>query len=193
MGPSSMHARGDIRRCLTWLTVIGCVELVSSADGSPCVFDGSTLHDKHHVKVSCADLAGKHVALYFAGEWCPLCRRFTPALREFHEKYKEEVALVFVTSDVSAKDAEQHFSGSQGDWLALAWGDPLVSDLKRKHRVWSGREIGEFGPLRRSGVPCVVVISRQGDEVSFIAGERYGAAALREWEPAGTAKWPDEL
>ena len=98
-----------------------------------------------------------------------------------------------MSSDASARDAEKHFAGEQGTWLSLRWDDPLAASLKRRHRVWSGREINQFGFERRSGVPCVIVINPQGEELAFLAGERYGAAALKEWEPAKAMTWPDEL
>ena len=101
--------------------------------------------------------------------------------------------IVFVSSDETKRDAQRHFAGGQGDWLSLGWDDPLAAELKRKHRVWSGRETSQFGYGRRSGVPCVVVIDRGGNEVAFLPGERFGAAALREWEPTTVNKWPDEL
>lgn len=98
-----------------------------------------------------------------------------------------------MSSDTSANDAETHFAGAQGNWLSLRWGDPLAATLKRRHGVWSGREVAEFGFARRSGVPCVVIISPEGEELAFLAGERYGAAALKEWEPEKATTWPDEL
>ena len=123
-------------------------------------------------------------------------RRFTPALRDFYRRFEHSpnpIEVVFVSSDSTAHDAGKHFAGAHGSWLSLAWGDPLAAALKRRHRVWSGREVGTFGASRRAGVPSVVVINPQGEELAFLAGERYGAAALMEWEPAKTMEWPDEL
>ena len=164
----------------------------ASETGTPCVFEGAELRDQRHELVSCAALAGRSVAVYFAGAWCPLCRRFTPALRAFHERYNDSVSIVFISSDEDQTAAEKHFASEQGDWLALAWDDPLAAKLKRKHRVWSGREVSTFGHDRRSGVPCVVVIDKHGQEEAFLPGERYGAAALREWEPDRASRWPDK-
>ena len=137
------------------------------------------------------------MALYFAGQWCPLCRRFTPALKEFHEKYKSSMAIVFISSDGSASDAQTHYNAmARAGWYMLPFDAPLAATLKRRHGVWSGRESWSFlGSRRRSGVPCVVVIDEAGAELSFLAGERYGAAALYEWQPEAKSAWrrPDEL
>lgn len=172
------------------LLLVGAAAQPSPSE-PPCIFDGADLRTHEGATVDgCSSLSNKSVAVYFSGEWCPLCRRFTPALREFHERYHDSVEVVFVSSDANREDADQHFARSQGNWLQLAYDDAVAAKLKRKHRVWSGREVGTFGYNRRSGVPCVVVIDVQGDEVAFLAGERFGAAALREWEPEQAARWP---
>ena len=58
-------------------------------------------------------------------------------------------------------------------------------------RGQGGPEVGEFGVEgRRSGVPCVVVISPTGEELAFLQSERFGAAALKEWEPQTQSAWP---
>ena len=56
-----------------------------------CIFDGAQLTDQHGKHVTCGQLSGRAVALYFAGEWCPLCRRFTPALKKFYKLHGENV------------------------------------------------------------------------------------------------------
>jgi nucleoredoxin len=168
-------------------------ELNGTASQRRCLFEGADLRDQRGHVVGCDVLAGREVALYFAGEWCPLCRRFTPALREFYDKFHESIQIVFVSSDENRRNAEKHFAGAQGDWLALGWEDRLAAELKRKYRVWSGREVQRFGTQRRSGVPCVVVIHADGSEAAFLPGERFGAVALYEWEPTKQNAWPDEL
>ena len=165
-----------------------------------CVFEGAVLRNSTGGLVGGADLAERSVAIYSAGEWCPLCTRFTPALRAFHERY-QEVSIVFVSSDATADEAEEHYRHQLAGrtpgpgWLSLAFDDPLAATLKRRHRVWSGVEAGTFGFGRRSGVPCVVVIDESGTEIAFLQGERHGAAALNEWEPEAmqSATWPPRM
>ena len=172
----------------------------AAASESKCIFEGARLFNQTGRIVTCADLAGRSVAIYFAGEWCPLCRRFTPALREFYASFRESIEIVFVSSDETSHDAQKHYKHQLGldgthhhvdraGWLALAFDDPLADELKRRHRVWSGREVHKFGSRRRAGVPSIVVIKPDGEEDSFIQGERFGAAALREWEPDARSAW----
>ena len=157
--------------------LLGVFLAASTASEAPCVFETARLFNETGHAVTCADLGGLSVALYFAGEWCPLCRRFTPALRAFHARWNSSVQIVFISSDSSAEDAREHYAHQMGGWLALAWDDPVAAKLKRQHRVWSGREVGTFGYHRRSGVPAVVVVDPSGAEVAFLPGERWGAAA----------------
>lgn len=128
--------------------------------------------DKQRVENPCTALGGKQVALYFAADWCPLCRRFTPALRAFYEAHAAELQIVFVSSDASPRAAARHFR-DQGNWLMLAKSDPLIPELKRRYGVWSMREDGEFNvpgapSRRRGGLPSVVVISPEGEEVRCV-------------------------
>ena len=176
---------------MPWLFVF-LAFLASATADETCVFEHARLFNETGHPVTCADLGGLSVALYFAGEWCPLCRRFTPALRSFHAQWRESVQIVFISSDLSEADAKKHYQRQAGSWLMLAWNDPVASALKRRHRVWSGRELSEFGARRRSGVPAVVVIDKTGAELSFLPGERFGAAALAEWDPseAEDRTWP---
>ena len=102
------------------------------------------------------------------------------------------VDIVFVSSDSSAEDAALHFEHGQGDWVALDWADPLSAKLKRQHRIWSGREVMQFGLNRRSGVPAVVVVDSAGGEVAFMAAERDGASALKSYR-SDWRRWPVEL
>ena len=187
-----------MRRPLLLLAMAATLRAAAATGGlATCVFGSARLVNATGGAVSCADLGGKSVALYFAGEWCPLCRRFTPALRAFHAQWNASVQIVFISSDMSASDARQHYERQMqlkklGGWLMLAWEDPLAAELKRRHKIWSGREIGQFGWGRRSGVPAVVVIDPSGAELAFLPGERWGAAALHEWDHDKDADhaWP---
>ena len=67
-------------------------------------------------------IEGKNViGLYFSAHWCPPCRGFTPQLAKAYSEYVAKVGnsaaieVVFVSSDLSAKAAQAHFDGAQGE------------------------------------------------------------------------------
>lgn len=186
-----------MRRRPRWLAL---VLTTAAAACDACIFEGAALrnHSTERLKDPCLELSGRSVALYFSAEWCPLCRRFTPALQSFHDRHADRVAIIFVSSDASEAKADAHYQRGRAmeHWYALGRADPLTASLKRMYGVWSMREMDAFrDATRRSGVPCVVVIDRDGKELAFLQGERWGAAALNEWEPAADTAWPhsDEL
>ena len=128
--------------------------------------------------------AGKRVALYYTAGWCPMCRSFEPALDAFLSK-NDDVYPIMVSSDRSASDASQR---------AKALGMPMVQydvvdALKQKHQVWAGSESMKLGFGRRSGVPALVVVDAEGEEVAFVDAERRGAGALDKW-PKDIGRWP---
>ena len=104
-----MHCTMSIASCFArWLMLIaGLLSLCEASEEMPrCIFAGASLRTRSGAEVGCRELGGKSVALYFAGEWCPLCRRFTPALHSFHEQYRDTMQVVFVSSDMSQDDAQ---------------------------------------------------------------------------------------
>ncbi|KAF1784776.1 Thioredoxin-like fold [Phytophthora cactorum] len=64
---------------------------------------------------------GKVLALYFAADWCPDCRAFQPTLNNFYTAASDDLDVVFVGSDASAKDQLAHFRTSRapGGWCPL--------------------------------------------------------------------------
>ena len=127
-----------------------------------------------------ARVAGKRVGLYFSAGWCPMCVRFEPALLAFREEAANAgtpIELIYVSSDGSADNARARAQSLQCTSIPIEY----VDQLKKQHRVWSGREAPKLGAGRRSGVPAVVVLSPEGDELAFVDAESRGAAALKKW------------
>eukprot|EP00438_Fugacium_kawagutii_P003178 Skav218023 [mRNA] locus=scaffold214:2289:6239:- [translate_table: standard] len=74
------------------------------------------------------------------------------------------------------------FTPQLTDFLAKNGEKSAVLDaLKRKFRLWGGKEKPTFGEGRRGGIPALVVINEAGDEVKYLDAESKGAAALEEW------------
>ena len=150
----------------------------------------STLLDSSGAPLARGALEGKRVGLYFAAGWCPMCTSFEPALLEFRAdaaKAGTPLELVLVSSDSSA--AEQARRARALGMTQVGYEGPTREQLKRKYRVWPGREVAALGRDRRAGVPAIVVLGKGAEsEVAFLDAESRGADALREW-PLGEGVW----
>jgi len=77
--------------------------------------------------------SAKHVlGLYFAANWCPPCREFTPLLVEFYNRFRKTgstyclVDIIFVSSDVDEESYLEYLK--KMPWPAMPYND-------RPHKV----------------------------------------------------------
>ncbi len=132
---------------------------------------------------------GKHVALYFAAGWCPMCTSFEPSLMQFREAANSSgkyVEIIYVPSDRQAADVVKRTSAM--NMLSVPIGEEADA-MKRKYKIWAGAESMKLGMGRRSGVPALVVLDGSGDEVAFLAAESKGAKALADWPLDDSGLW----
>ncbi|KAH7970394.1 hypothetical protein HPB49_006172 [Dermacentor silvarum] len=117
------------------------------------LFRGKSLLKKDGTTIS-ADGALRNkrlICLYFAAQWCPPCRTFTPLLADAYRKAKDEglpIEVVFVSSDKSSNDMLAYIKSDHEDWPTLPYGDGLQSALKARYKV--------------SGIPTLVVLKADG-------------------------------
>lgn len=130
---------------------------------------------------------GKLVVLFFGSFWCPMVMTFLPTLREFYGNHKNEIEILYVSSDVNKESYEEFVKSCP--WFALSFGSMATSGFKQKHRVWSGKEHKDYegrsfgnsifycyrvtGVERRSGIPALVVLDENKEEVAFISEDVY--------------------
>ena len=125
---------------------------VSELLGGELVLDADT----KGAKVPVADLASKHLLLYFSAHWCPPCRGFTPKLAEAYKAYKEkglDLEVVFVSSDRDETSFGEYFG--EMPWLALPY-----ADRDRKSALSKAFDV--------EGIPTLVVLG----PVDAATGER---------------------
>lgn len=99
-------------------------------------------------------LKGKVVGLYFAANWCPPCKFFTPELTKTYEHLKENgknFEVVFVTSDRSSESWQQH-AGCM-PWLAIPFDDPRLQQIT-----------SQFGI---DGIPSLVILDEKGGLITM--------------------------
>lgn len=88
-------------------------------------------------EVPLANLQNTYVALYFSGNWCPPCRKFTPVLAQLYHNLQQKFAqqqhkglqngekripgfeVVFVSSDRSAAEFREY--RAEMPWLTLPY------------------------------------------------------------------------
>lgn len=134
-------------------------------------------------------MRGKHVALYFAAGWCPMCTSFEPSLLKFREasiSSGKNVEIIYVPSDRQAADVVKRTSSM--NMLSVPIGEEADA-MKTRFKIWAGAESGKLGTGRRSGVPALVVLDPKGDEMAFLAAESKGAKALGDWPLDDSGLW----
>ncbi|KAH6940547.1 hypothetical protein HPB50_000568 [Hyalomma asiaticum] len=119
-------------------------------------------------------LRGKQlICLYFAAQWCPPCRMFTPVLANVYKDAREDnlsIEVVFISADRNKQDMLNYMRASHGDWYGLPFDDPLQAELQDRFKV--------------AGVPTLLVMKPDGTVVcpngKKIVQER-GVQAFRDW------------
>ncbi|KAL3191822.1 hypothetical protein MRX96_059554 [Rhipicephalus microplus] len=113
------------------------------------------------------------ICLYFAAQWCPPCRMFTPVLANVYKDAREDnlpIEVVFISADRNEQDMLNYMRASHGDWYALPFDDPLHGELTERFKV--------------AGVPTLLVMTPDGTVVcpngKKMVQER-GVQAFRDW------------
>lgn len=141
---------------------------------------------KTGTKAPAEALSGKVVCLYFSAHWCPPCRGFTPALRQFYESLKaagESIEIIFVSSDRGEQEFKDYFANEHGDWLAVDFSASRQREELSKH-------------YQIRGIPALIVVDGHGkpavpdarNDVAGAKGAAAASAAFATWKKAaGTA------
>ena len=129
---------------------------------------GDSFVDNKGNQFSRADLAGKHIGIYFSAHWCPPCREFTPKFVEVYNKLKAEgkaFEVIFASSDEDEASFKEYFG--EMPWLTLD-----VDAKKRKDALSRHFDVG--------GIPTLVILDPElktitADGTSSVSRDREGA------------------
>lgn len=126
-------------------------------------------------------LSGKKlVALYFSASWCPPCRIFSPKLIEFYDSVKDDVEVVFVSSDRDEKSFGEYFG--KFPWVAMVPGYTSGEHSERQAKLATRLHI--------QGIPAVVILDAgTGKFVTDHARDEIAAAADAEARRALVRSW----
>jgi hypothetical protein len=91
------------------------------------------------------------------------------------------IELVYVSSDRT--EVDQTKRAASMDMVLSVPFEQTPADFIRKNKIWAGSEAIKFGFGRQSaiGVPALVVLDNNAEEVAFVAAESQGAKALNAW------------
>ena len=116
-------------------------------------------------RVGKREIAGNpdYYAFYFSAHWCPPCRSFTPKLVDFYNSNDaagKKFEIIFVSSDTNEDKMEDYIKEDKMPWPAI------------KFRY--ARKIKEISKYAGSGIPCLVLVDREGKVISdSYEGKKY--------------------
>ena len=110
-----------------------------------------------------------------------MCTSFEPSLLQFREAAQDSdkpLEIIYVPSDRTEADAAKR-AAAMG-MMSVPVGEDADA-IKKQYKIWSGAESMKLGFGRRSGVPALVVLGKEGTEMEFLAAEAEGVKALSSW------------
>ena len=69
--------------------------------------------------LSTDSLNQKYIGLYFSASWCGPCRKFTPKLVEFRNKFSDEFEVILIGGDGSSKAQANYMKKYSMPWYAM--------------------------------------------------------------------------
>uniref|UniRef100_A0A914C311 protein-disulfide reductase n=1 Tax=Acrobeloides nanus TaxID=290746 RepID=A0A914C311_9BILA len=107
-------------------------------------------------EVNLDELKKKVIMLYFSAGWCVTCKNFTPKLKEFYDKTKDDgFEVVWVSRDKSAEDQLEYYNKSLPPWPYFLYGSPAVREVLKRYKI--------------QGLPFAITLNSNGDVIDDAA------------------------
>ena len=90
----------------------------------------------------------KHLYVYISASWCGPCRKFTPTLIQYYDKWQDVMNVIFVSRDNSDAEFKEY-------WSHMPWG---AAKLSQSAHVLSA--------LRVTSIPSLILFSSDGNLIS---------------------------
>lgn len=114
------------------------------------VFIGKTFVSKDGETDDTSIKNSKIVCLYFASEWCPPCKAFTPLLVEFYNDVNldsRQLEIIYVSRDKTKEEFQATFASMP--WLSIPFNDQRIELLTKTYEV--------------KGIPTLLVLKKNGE------------------------------
>ena len=137
------------------LSVLLITKVVASdekEEESDVIIIPETLLNIDGESVSSNQLKNKYIGLYFSASWCGPCRKFTPRLVEFRNRFQDDFEVILIGADGSAKAQANYMKKYSMPWLAMKNQSPEAKQASKLSGV-------EF-------IPYLVIINSSGKIIS---------------------------
>ena len=116
-------------------------------------------------------LEKKFVGLYFSASWCGPCRKFTPKLIEFRNKFADQFEVILVGGDGSAKAQANYMKKYSMPWLAI------------KNQSTEAKHASKVAAVEF--IPYLVILDEKGEIVTRNGKNdllKLGEGAMEHWK-----------
>jgi nucleoredoxin len=123
--------------------------------------------------VNVATLQGKYVGIYFAAQWCPNCKVFSPILVPFRNENNKDFEVVFVSSDKNETAQFNYMKEFNMLWTTVKYQSAPVFALKKRFGIKT--------------IPTLIVLSPSGELITRDGRGEVAAnpaGALAAWKSA---------
>lgn len=120
---------------------------------------------------SSESLNQKYIGLYFSASWCGPCRKFTPKLVEFRNKFSDEFEVILIGGDGSSKAQANYMKKYSMPWYAMQNQSAEAKFASRFCEVQS--------------IPYLVILDQDGNIITKNGKSdlmKMGDQAMEEWK-----------
>ena len=114
---------------------------------------GNELYKGNDLLNTDLELKNKIVLLYYSADWCPPCRKLTPLLIEFYNKFHKSKGfeIVLISKDRTYYDYMNYYN--KMPWLSLPFGKELLTNLNYNY----------------SFIPQIVILDKNQNLINSVA------------------------